>query len=170
MLYPPVSRGPRVDSQQAVSDTLHSFWGNLGAVQEADHLLDDICVPQDQTNHNTPLQTTRLHEHVEEIPESHREAQLSKTGFGFTSHFYIHYDNMTNYNTMTILWLLVTIHCNPEVMFGDGILPELHLRLVRAFVGQLHGDVLQLGLAQTQSGGVLVNHRPITIHHWAGLC
>lgn len=40
---------------------------------------------------------------------------------------------------------------------------------MRAFVGQLHGDVLQLGLAQAQSGGVLVNHRPITVHHRAGL-
>lgn len=50
-------------------------------------------------------------------------------------------------------------------MFGDGILPELHLRLVRAFVGKLHGDVLQLGLAETQSRGVLINHCPITIHH-----
>lgn len=165
MLYPPVSRGPCVDSQQAVSDTLHSFCGNLGAVQEADHLPDDICVPQDQTNHDTPLQTTRLHEHVEEIPESHREAELSNTGFGFTSHLYIDYDIMTNYNTVTIFLLLVTLHCNPGVTFGDGILPELHLRLVRAFVGQLHGDVLQLGLAQTQSRGVLIDHRPITIYH-----
>lgn len=45
------------------------------------------------------------------------------------------------------------------------ISPELHLRLVWAFVGQLHGDVLQLGLAQAQGGGVLVDHRPITVHH-----
>lgn len=50
------------------------------------------------------------------------------------------------------------------------ISPELHLWLVWSFIRQLHGNVLQLSLAQAESGGVLINHRPITVHHWAGLC
>lgn len=83
MLYPPVSGGPRVDSQQAISYTLHSFLGNLRAVQEADNLPDDVCIPQDQADHYTPLQTTCLHEYMEEIPEGHRKAQLSNTGLWF---------------------------------------------------------------------------------------
>lgn len=105
MLYPPVSRGPRVDSQQAVSDTLHSFCGNLGAVQEADDLLDDIGIPQYQTNHNTPLQTTRLHEHVEEIPVSH----IGHSCQTLASHSYIHHDIMTNCNNVKSFLSLVTL-------------------------------------------------------------
>lgn len=57
-----------------------------------------------------------------------------------------------------------------EGSFGGAISPELHLRLVRAFIGELHGNVLQLGLAQAQRGGVLVNHGPVAIHHRAGFC
>lgn len=37
-------------------------------IQEADNLLDDTSVPQDQTNHHAPLQTARLHEHMQEVP------------------------------------------------------------------------------------------------------
>lgn len=57
-----------------------------------------------------------------------------------------------------------------EGSFGGGVSPELHLRLVGAFIGELHGNVLQLGLAQAQSGGVLVHHGPVAIHHRAGFC
>lgn len=54
--------------------------------------------------------------------------------------------------------------------FAGGFSPELHLRLVGAFIGELHGNVLQLGLAQAQSGGVLIHHRPVAVHHRAGFC
>lgn len=65
----PVRGGPRVHGQQAFPDALHSFCRDLWVVQETDHLFDDVCVPQDQTDHDAPLQTARLHEHVEEVPE-----------------------------------------------------------------------------------------------------
>lgn len=71
VLNPPVRGRPRVDSQQAVSYTLHSILRNLGAVQEADNLSDDVSIPQDQADHYTPLQTAGFHENMEEVPEGH---------------------------------------------------------------------------------------------------
>lgn len=53
--YPPISGGPRVNAQQAASDALHGFLRNLGAVQEANHLLDDAGVSQDEPDHHAPL-------------------------------------------------------------------------------------------------------------------
>jgi hypothetical protein len=41
---------------------------------------------------------------------------------------------------------------------------------VWSLVSQLHGDVFQLRLGQTQSGKVLIHHGPVSIHHAAGLC
>lgn len=41
---------------------------------------------------------------------------------------------------------------------------------MRPLVSQLHGDVFQLRLGQTQSGEVLIHHGPVSIHHAAGLC
>lgn len=40
---------------------------------------------------------------------------------------------------------------------------------MRAFACQLHGDVLQLGRSQTERGEILLDHRPVPIHHGAAL-
>lgn len=82
--YPPVSGGPGVDGQQTISDALHCFLWNLWTVQETNHLLNDICISEDQSDHHTPLQTARLHEHVEQVPEEDGvdscHTNLAKTG------------------------------------------------------------------------------------------
>ena len=59
--------------------------------------------------------------------------------------------------------------CGVVVVVVGGSSPELHLGPVGALAGQLHGDVLQLGLAEAQGGGVLVHHGPVPVHHRAVL-